>query len=992
MLRRIPCFIVLLLIAIASQAVPSSKYTMIVTFVDGHTSKYTLSNQPKLLWENDSVFITSGKICVSVGNKAFHSIMFTEEAAGANGDVNGDGTVDTQDVLNIYEFMKNGTSQYAESTLDINGDGNIDTQDVLLVYEAMNAAAKRRAIPSKASSGIDQMVVVSLPGYLHAYNVADSPSITRDNLTDSLTLRIGNETRKYAPDGIKQVYFEDKAIVDGNPYKVPQTNDYVNPNLITSDSVAYEVTQLDTIIGRARLTFEKSIPEMYVGQIYIASNDSMGLGMYLLTADPVDNHTVDIRFRTAYLTEMLYNSQITITSNPDDPYLQDVEVKLRDAGGSRRSSSPTSMTIDPVAKVVKSVTDIANFFKDLTWLSSRVSYEVDINPILIVLTGEPEKTGNELYDMASKLKYASVVLSGTLTRTHTYKFNTGNFKSQVMGYDREIKKIYSYNNVVFTPAGVPVWYTLDCGVWAFAEAVIEMQFLYASKEVDTYKLAVGVEYSRDYGLRPITKFSHTTTGEQPVVDSFIGRISGRVSPYFRFNAYLYHLLGIHADVMPFLDFDAAVYNKLNTDYHYVKTDYGLALRGGLFLSIPTRFFGDDQVTPLFTLKKDLIKKKLWYHPDTLEVSPDDVRAQFTSFKHTVKSRLTVKGVYAIGEEAKLPINNGTEGAVESQCYANFLESVAKNVELSEEDLNFGQTIDMGAQMAKMRLPEKIKNRMPKFLFGNDKDRYDLVAQLNKEPKAPLRTTKRGQEINVEKATGGLAEGLFKVGEPKGTQCDENSVADVELEWPTPIGYTNVMRTSILDKDGKPIMSIDREMPWEVKNFDAAWSSPGNGHGTIEYRDGGEHVTEVVWGGDGTSVKFIYTRSSGSTTVIAQGYSFTQPQRMLPGTSCMGSPDIPIAVDAEGMHFKGFVCAWDMMYWQAHNVTPNPYAGKASFGQGEHLGYPCKTITTEEGTLYFWQNLCLYALGESTFKVTSLNILDDLENPTVTVHHQHEESE
>jgi len=49
-------------------------------------------------------------------------------------DVNGDGIVDTQDVLKVYEQMQ--MAEYDEAA-DVNGDGVIDTQDVLRIYDAM---------------------------------------------------------------------------------------------------------------------------------------------------------------------------------------------------------------------------------------------------------------------------------------------------------------------------------------------------------------------------------------------------------------------------------------------------------------------------------------------------------------------------------------------------------------------------------------------------------------------------------------------------------------------------------------------------------------------------------------------------------------------------------------------------------------------------------------------------------------------------------------
>lgn len=52
-------------------------------------------------------------------------------------DVNGDGIVDTQDVLCIYEYIQNGALPLGGDGEgpDINGDGVVDTQDVLRIYD-----------------------------------------------------------------------------------------------------------------------------------------------------------------------------------------------------------------------------------------------------------------------------------------------------------------------------------------------------------------------------------------------------------------------------------------------------------------------------------------------------------------------------------------------------------------------------------------------------------------------------------------------------------------------------------------------------------------------------------------------------------------------------------------------------------------------------------------------------------------------------------------
>jgi len=61
---------------------------------------------------------------------------FTANPIKEKQDVNGDGCVDSQDVLQLYEAIKDPNSADLEM-YDINGDGIVDTQDVLNIYDYM---------------------------------------------------------------------------------------------------------------------------------------------------------------------------------------------------------------------------------------------------------------------------------------------------------------------------------------------------------------------------------------------------------------------------------------------------------------------------------------------------------------------------------------------------------------------------------------------------------------------------------------------------------------------------------------------------------------------------------------------------------------------------------------------------------------------------------------------------------------------------------------
>ena len=73
----------------------------------------------------------------SAGLKSVNAYSFTQPTEAKTEDVNGDGLVDTQDVLAVYDFMQSYEEGKAVDGYDVNGDGSVDTQDVLTIYEVM---------------------------------------------------------------------------------------------------------------------------------------------------------------------------------------------------------------------------------------------------------------------------------------------------------------------------------------------------------------------------------------------------------------------------------------------------------------------------------------------------------------------------------------------------------------------------------------------------------------------------------------------------------------------------------------------------------------------------------------------------------------------------------------------------------------------------------------------------------------------------------------
>ena len=67
----------------------------------------------------------------------FRSLMLFDPNASSPTDVNLDGMTDTQDVLNVYEFIQRDEAVNDSTIQDVNRDGSVDTQDVLTIYNDM---------------------------------------------------------------------------------------------------------------------------------------------------------------------------------------------------------------------------------------------------------------------------------------------------------------------------------------------------------------------------------------------------------------------------------------------------------------------------------------------------------------------------------------------------------------------------------------------------------------------------------------------------------------------------------------------------------------------------------------------------------------------------------------------------------------------------------------------------------------------------------------
>ena len=127
--------IVLSVVLFMSMAAFADDYTLyIVANTSQQANGHKLADIQKLTFENGNIVVNlkngqKESTAISDVNRMYFTLL----SATAE-DINGDGSVDTQDVLKIYDFMQNSSSPQGAAE-DVNGDGSVDTQDVLKIYD-----------------------------------------------------------------------------------------------------------------------------------------------------------------------------------------------------------------------------------------------------------------------------------------------------------------------------------------------------------------------------------------------------------------------------------------------------------------------------------------------------------------------------------------------------------------------------------------------------------------------------------------------------------------------------------------------------------------------------------------------------------------------------------------------------------------------------------------------------------------------------------------
>jgi hypothetical protein len=118
---------------------PATHYALMATFRADEDYFFADDINVKILFEindfKDPIFSNS---YTDSENRNVLMVMFDCPAKIVKGDVNGDGDVNTADVVAVYKYIEKGeASGFTHEACDVNGDDSVDTADVVAIYAAI---------------------------------------------------------------------------------------------------------------------------------------------------------------------------------------------------------------------------------------------------------------------------------------------------------------------------------------------------------------------------------------------------------------------------------------------------------------------------------------------------------------------------------------------------------------------------------------------------------------------------------------------------------------------------------------------------------------------------------------------------------------------------------------------------------------------------------------------------------------------------------------
>lgn len=387
----------------------------------------------------------------------------------------------------------------------------------------------------------------------------------------------------------------------------------------------------DDSTGDYSIQFTDSVPDIHPGSIIVIDRDTAVFYRFVVTAD-VSGNTMNITTVEAYLTDIFYNSEFTLSTAakgkseakglvfyPVEAYMMDDNggYRVLHMGGSRKDNTRFThnlwhQTLFDLDGYVFAEGDHYKFWLEKMNASLNVDLEMSFN-----FGGRTvsEAVNDYMERYRSEALQMNASLVGSFHVEEMVRFDVeGSFRYS-KGYELWKHNLFRPASVKFVASGVPIVLTLRSDLFREVE-------LSGSGKISAYtgysnhaEGRMGFEWQQTGDMRPVNSFDNYFDFTPPTVEGK-GQVQAKLWLFPRISVMLYDAVGPSFDFMPYLSdtvrggFREQMLGQSN-DYcaWSFESHAGLDLRCGL----STRFFGYE-VGNVSTERWTCVDKKLYHSP------------------------------------------------------------------------------------------------------------------------------------------------------------------------------------------------------------------------------------------------------------------------------------------------------------------------------------------------------------------------------------------
>lgn len=542
------------------------------------------------------------------------------------------------------------------------------------------------------------------------------------------------------------------------------------------------------------------------------------------------------------------------------------------------------------------------FTFSLVGVTASVDMSMNVKPTYVEELTAPYGTGRE---KRAKAYYKKVVANGLINLDANINIKVGGgFESS-----KELRFKGLQKSSLVMVGYVPLWITVKVQPVSRAEVKSSAALTYTYNFKGTVNLTATTEYNGflDEWSKPVFDFAVDNQHEKPYYFGSEGETGVNVYPvYPELSVEIYHTVGVALAIRPYLSLKHQAVLKAGVPYSASSISLELDARGEIYKQ--NMFLAGSRKTLLEFGPFSLYSKDLWKSPAKVKDLGVGTTVNITPFAK--------RKTHIILAEDSVILGYRDTTSVTYQLYD--YDYIAEDYKTTAN--------------ANTSIEQQWFSDMP----------WD-----HRFPRAEDSTL--------------VAQGLYPVGDRINLKVPEDGKIRAHIDCPAPGGFRRVLLTRILDGNDKVINQTMREVGDEIKNFNATYRMRYGGEtvtGTVEYRDGGASIKNVIPTPEAT---VIFNYSGGLSTITVAGV--TVPYKSLP----------PMAFNLARPELKEF----DKMYYSKINGYNN-HPDITAVGRGEVIGLPCKTITVGNVvTYYIWHNLCLKMDGGDTEGcILSLEVLDE----------------